>query len=142
MRLPAGRVAAIHVDGRRVTRQRRSIWKAVVEGPGAHFSAAELAEAVRAEGPKVHQATVYRTLDLLVETGLLLKTDLGGERSYYELPAEHRHHHVICTACERVVHVHDASIEAAIEAIEAAIGFRLGRNELHFSGECPNCSSG
>ena len=81
-------VAAIRTRGRRLTAQRSLIWDALVERGDAHVSAAELAEAVWARAPEVHRSTVYRTLDVLVEDGLVLRTDLGGDRGYYELAAE------------------------------------------------------
>ncbi len=135
-----GEPAATRDRGRRRTRQRLLIWDAVVGTRGAHFSAADLARMVSRYDPAVHRATVYRTLDLLVDDGLLLRTDLGAERVYYELATDHRHHHVVCTSCGRVVHVHDDVIAATIAVIEAATGFSVGKDELTFPGRCHGCS--
>ena len=130
----------IRSHGRRLTAQRASIWETLVEHAGRHVSAAELADAVRAKAPELHRSTVYRTLDVLVEDGLVLRTDLGGDRSYYELAAEHAHHHVVCSVCGRIVHVHDDAVAAMFARVEAASGFTLVRSELTFAGLCPACS--
>ena len=132
-------LSALRLGGRRLTRQRSLIWNTLRESQGSHLSAAQIAEAVKAKDPSLHQATVYRTLDTLAGDGLLLRTDLGADRSYYELPAEHRHHHVVCSACGAVAHVHDHDVEAIVGHIQTASGYTLADVELTFSGRCPNC---
>ena len=134
-------VAAIRSHGRRLTPQRSLIWDVLVEQGDTHVSAPDLADAVRSRAPAVHRSTVYRTLDVLVEDGLVLRTDLGSDRSYYELAAEHHHHHVVCTGCGDIAHVHDEAIAAAVACVQAASGYRLARPELTFTGLCPDCAS-
>jgi Fur family ferric uptake transcriptional regulator len=137
----AGGVASIRSRGRRLTAQRAAIWDVLVERGDEHVSAGELAAAVRARARELHRSTVYRTLDVLVEDGLVLRTHLGGDRSYYELAAEHRHHHVVCAGCGAVAHVHDDAIAAALACVQAASGYRLARQELTFGGLCPACAA-
>jgi Fur family ferric uptake transcriptional regulator len=132
---------AFRARGRRLTPQRSLIWDALVARSEAHVSAAELAEAVRERAPDVYRSTVYRTLEVLVEDGLVLRTDLSGDRSYYELAAEHHHHHVVCTGCGEIAHVHDDAIAAAVACVQAASGFRLARQELTFAGLCTACAA-
>jgi Fe2+ or Zn2+ uptake regulation protein len=132
---------AIRARGRRLTTQRAVIWETLVEQSGRHVSAAELADAVGARAPELHRSTVYRTLDVLVSDGLVLRSDLGGDRSYYELASDHAHHHVVCSACGRIAHVHDDAVDAMVARVEAASGFTLARQELTFSGLCPACSA-
>jgi Fur family ferric uptake transcriptional regulator len=134
-------VASIRERGRRLTPQRSVIWDALISGGEGHVSAAELADAVRERAPELHRSTVYRTLDVLVEDGLVLRTDLGGDRSYYELASEHHHHHVVCTGCGAIAHVHDEAIGAAVACVQAASGYRLERQELTFAGLCPACAA-
>jgi Fur family ferric uptake transcriptional regulator len=126
--------------GRRLTRQRALIWGAFADKHGVHLSAADVAEAVKGHDPALHQATVYRTLDTLVEDGLLLRTDLHAERSYYELPSDHRHHHLVCTACGVVAHVHDDAVAATLGRLEATTGFSF-RQELSLPGLCVACAA-
>jgi len=139
--MSAAGVAAIRSHGRRLTPQRSLIWDVLVEQGDAHVSAADLADAVHERAPELHRSTVYRTLDVLVEDGLVLRTDLGSDRSYYELAADHHHHHVVCTSCGEIAHVHDDAIAAAVACVQAASGYRLARQELTFAGLCPACAA-
>jgi Fur family ferric uptake transcriptional regulator len=94
---------------------------------------------VRAELPSVNPSTVYRTLDLLVAEGLVLRTDLGSDRVYYEPAHDHPHHHLVCRSCGTVAHVHDDVLADARERIHAASGFALGDEEITLFGLCPAC---
>jgi len=134
-------VAAIRLHGRRLTRQRALIWDALLKAGGRHLSAREVADAVRAAAPELHQATIYRTLDVFVAEGLVRRTEFGDGRAVYEIAAEHRHHHVVCTSCGAVAHVHDDAVRAAFEAVEAESGFLLADAELTFYGTCALCAA-
>jgi Fur family ferric uptake transcriptional regulator len=134
-------VAAIRSRGRRLTTQRSVIWDVLVARGGRHVSAAEVAAAVRERAPGLHRSTVYRTLALLVEDGLVLRADLGGDRSYYELAADHPHHHVVCSRCGGIAHVQDDAIAATAACVRAASGYVLVEQELTFAGLCPACAA-
>lgn len=129
-------VASIRAGGRRVTRQRALIWNALVRAEGRHLSAREVAEAI----PELHQATVYRALDVLVEEGLARRTEIAG-RAVYEIAAEHLHHHVVCTRCGAVAHVHDETVRDALHRVAHESGYVLAEEELTFSGLCPACAT-
>jgi Fe2+ or Zn2+ uptake regulation protein len=135
-RRPLEDVTAIRGHGHRVTQQRALIWQALLDG--GHLSAREVADAVRDTAPDLHQATIYRALDVFVEEGLVRKSELGG-RNLYEIAAEHRHHHIVCTSCGAVVHVHDKPLRGAFRSLEAESGFALDDRELTFYGTCPPC---
>jgi Fur family ferric uptake transcriptional regulator len=132
-------VTAIRGRGRRVTRQRALIWNALVRAEGRHLSAREVADAVRAAAPELHQATIYRALDVFVDDGLVRKTEFGDGRALFEIAAEHRHHHVVCTSCGAVVHVHDDAVRGALAEVSRESGFELADTELTFYGSCPAC---
>jgi Fur family ferric uptake transcriptional regulator len=110
-----------------------------VRADGGHLSARQVAEAVQAEAPELHQATIYRALDVFVEDGLVRRTELDG-RALYEVAAEHRHHHVVCTECGAVAHVHDEALQSAFARVESESGFTLADTELTFYGTCPDCA--
>lgn len=129
-------VASIRAGGRRVTRQRELVWQVLLHADGRHLSAREVAEAL----PELHQATVYRALDVLVAERLARRTEIGG-RALYELAAEHLHHHVVCTSCGAVRHVHDEAVRGALRDVERESGYRLADEELTFSGLCPDCAA-
>ena len=131
--------ARLRQSGRRLTRQRQAIWDALVAEPDVHLSAEDVVGRVRDLLPHVNPSTVYRTLDLLVEEGLLLRTNLGAARAYYEPAREHPHHHVVCERCGSVAHIHDESLGLLAERIERACGYTLGTREISFYGLCPDC---
>jgi Fur family transcriptional regulator, ferric uptake regulator len=137
----ADALSALRARGRRVTRQRTLIWDTLVDKPGSHLSAADIADAVRAREPELHQATIYRTLDALVAEGLVLRTALGANRSYYELASDHRHHHLVCSRCGTIVHVHDDAVATVLDQLEATTGFTFDQ-ELNLPGQCATCFTG
>lgn len=129
-------VTSIRAGGWRVTRQRAQIWDELVRAGGRHLSAREVADAL----PELHQATVYRALDVLVGEGLARRTEIDG-RAVYEMAADHLHHHVVCTSCGIVTHVHDETVRAALQRVARTSGFALEDEELTFRGVCPACSN-
>ena len=116
------------------------IWEILTAEPDAHLSADAIAERVRARLPQVNASTVYRNLDMLVREGLVLRTDLGGPRAYYEPAHEHSHHHLVCESCGRVVHVHDDVFGDVPERLRSAYGFELGGREVTLFGRCADCA--
>ena len=125
--------------GRRLTRQRTLIWEALTAEPDSHLSAEEVLDLVQLELPQVNPSTVYRTLELLVEEGLVRRSDLGAGRAFYEPAHEHPHHHVVCERCGRVAHVHDEGLGTLREAVAQASGYELGQGEIALFGLCPDC---
>jgi Fur family ferric uptake transcriptional regulator len=136
---PPPHPAHLRQSGRRLTRQRQAIWEALLAEPDEHLSADDVVERVRSRLPLVNASTVYRTLDLLVEEGLLLRTDLGADRAYYEPAHEHPHHHVVCERCGTVSHIHDEALGNLAERIKKSSGYTLGSREITFFGLCATC---
>jgi len=87
----------------------------------------------------VTPSTVYRTLDVLVEAGLVLRTDLGEDRVFYEPAYEHHHHHLVCERCGAVRHVHDEVLGDLAQRVEASSGYALAGREVTLFGICPDC---
>src|SRR5438105_15269131 len=127
--MPPEAAQLLRSRGLRVTQQRLSIWDALAASHGSHLSAEELTERVRTEDPSVHLATVYRTLDLLVEQSLATRTNLGADRAYYETLAEQLHHHVVCERCGASAHLHDDVLGGLAERVPEASGYSLGPRE-------------
>jgi Fur family ferric uptake transcriptional regulator len=136
---PAAGVAALRSRGRRLTRQRQLIWDVLAAEPDRHLSAQDVTDRVREQAPGVTPSTVYRTLDVLVEAGLVLRTDLGEDRVFYEPAYEHHHHHLVCERCGTVRHVHDEVLGDLAERVEAGSGYVLARREITLFGTCPAC---
>jgi Fe2+ or Zn2+ uptake regulation protein len=131
----------LRAKGRRITRQRELIWEALTSDPERHLSADEVVERVRDRMPQVSSSTVYRTLDLLVDEGLVLRTDLGADRAYYEPAREHAHHHLVCERCGAVRHLHDEELGNLRARVRKSTGFTLGRGEITLFGLCERCHS-
>lgn len=115
------------------------IWEVLLAEPGRHLSAEDVVERVREQLPGVNTSTVYRTLEILVDDGLLLRTDLGGDRAYYEPASDHLHHHVVCERCGKVTHLHDDTLGRLAERVEKDSGYRLAEREISLFGICPSC---
>jgi Fe2+ or Zn2+ uptake regulation protein len=138
--VPATAAPLLRGRGRRVTRQRTLIWNALVGSGDEHLSAADVVARVRVDLPSVSPSTVYRTLDLLVEEGLVSRTDLGTGSAVYEPVRRHRHHHLVCDRCGRVEHVHDDALAGLASHLRAQSGFELGTAELTLHGRCVDCA--
>ena len=132
----------------RVTRPRQMIVD-VLGNTTEHFSAEEVYLRVHAKYPNVGLTTVYRTLDLLEEMGIVVKQNFGDGRSRYELKENPKkpghHHHLVCTACKRVIDYNDFVDEEVklIGKLEKELsrkhGFRITGHVIQFHGVCTAC---
>jgi Fur family transcriptional regulator, ferric uptake regulator len=102
-----------------------------------HISVDELLARVRKRNRKVGYATVYRTLKLLVESGLAIQRQFGDGQARYEVEGEH-HDHLICTRCGLILEFEDPEIEALQEKIAQRLGgFQVMRHRHELYGLCP-----
>jgi Fur family ferric uptake transcriptional regulator len=125
---------------RRQTKQRSLIWDVLAEADGEHLSVVEVEMAVNAAGSPLHRATIYRTLDRLVDDGLLIRTNLGSDRSQYEI-AHHHHHHLVCAECGYIEHVPHQAVQTTLRRIEANSSFDLSEATLNLHGRCHDCQA-
>jgi Fur family ferric uptake transcriptional regulator len=108
-----------------------------------HLSADDLFDLVRREAPGIGRATVYRTLQWMVEAGLARKVDFGEGRSRYEPTYGHpRHFHLICTTCHRSSEFLSSDIETLVEEISAARSFVPTQTIVQIHGTCGECRTG
>jgi Fur family ferric uptake transcriptional regulator len=119
--------------GLRMTAQREQVLAAVRHL--GHATPEQLAEAL----PAVDLTTVYRTLELLEELGLVKHTHLGHGAPAYR-PAEDDHIHVICHSCGAVVDADPGLIDSLAERLSADNGFVLDRSHFTVFGRCRECS--
>jgi Fur family ferric uptake transcriptional regulator len=124
--------------GYRLTRPRRSIMRALVESRG-HISADELVDLVHETAPHVGRMTVYRTLDLLHELGLIRPVYLGSGAAHYVLMDDGHHHHLICSNCETVVEFEDCILKEIGETLGARFDFDVKGHLLELYGICAEC---
>ena len=108
-----------------------------------HLSADDLFDLVRRQAPGIGRATVYRTLQWMVEAGLARKVDFGEGRSRYEPSYGHpRHFHLICNTCHRSSEFLSSDVEAIVEEIAAARQFAPAQTVVQIYGTCGDCRTG
>jgi Fur family ferric uptake transcriptional regulator len=122
--------------GQRVTPQRLVILGAME--PGAHLSADDVFARVEPLLPGVNRSTVYRTLELFRDLGLVSMTDLGGGARVFEL-IDAPHHHLICHRCGAILELDDDLVEPMREAIRDRHGFTPAIDHLALFGFCAAC---
>ena len=108
-----------------------------------HLSADDLVDLMRREGHKSSRATVYRTLQWMVEAGIARKVDFGDGRFRFEHSyRQPRHFHLICKSCNRSSEFLSSDVESLLEEIADARGFALGQAVVQIHGRCEECRTG
>lgn len=135
-------MGTVHVEklrsaGLRVTPQRRAVWSAFDEGAGDHLTADEVFGRARAELPELSRATVYNTLAVLVDAGLLRTVESRGAVVYDPNP-DPSHQHFRCRRCDRLYDVRVEGVEGL--KVTEDHGFQVDRKTVMFVGLCPSCS--
>lgn len=123
--------------GFRMTTQRAAIL-AEVQAAEKHLTAGEIFERVRRKYPTIAYGTVYRTLHLLAEVGLIQEFPFGDQASQFDRRTD-RHDHVHCVVCGELV---DVDVPIAILARQVAAeqtGYEISGHQTVFSGVCPEC---
>jgi Fur family transcriptional regulator, ferric uptake regulator len=132
-----------HLHGRRLrlTAERQSLLRAVMMHAG-HFDADEIAARLRrGRSPHASRATVYRTLVLLEECGILRKSPVSRlGRSVYENAIGRDHHdHIVCAACGRIEEFYEERVEKLQDEIAGRFGFRVTKHVHEIVGFCSRC---
>jgi len=108
-----------------------------------HLSADDLFDVVRREEPGIGRATVYRTLQWMVDADIARKVDFGEGRSRYEASYRHpRHFHLICSQCHRSSEFLSSDVESLMEEIASARRFSATRAVVQIFGICDDCRTG
>lgn len=128
--------------GIRLTRQRRVILH-VMDTAQRHLDAAEILERAQKIDPRVHAVTVYRTIDLLKELGLIDELDLlhiRGDRHYYESHGPRDHIHIACLHCGKVREFESALFEQLKKQIEREFDMKISVTRTEVGGYCVACA--
>ncbi|HEY9078683.1 Fur family transcriptional regulator [Magnetovibrio sp.] len=120
-------------QGMKMTGQRRVIAR-VLSAATDHPDVEELHRRAVADDPNISIATVYRTVRLFEESGILERLDFGDGRARYEEAGGDHHDHLIDINSSRVIEFHNAAIEALQEKIAAEHGYRLVGHKLELYG--------
>lgn len=133
--------SALVAGGHRLTGPRLAVWD-VVAGSESHLTAEEIADALRDIDPTVNLSSVYRSLALFTDLGLVRESNLGSnEATHWELAHPDEQFHLKCTSCGRVEH-HTGDLVSQIEDhLSEQHGFAAGQVELLVTGICEDCSN-
>ncbi len=131
--------------GLKVTRQRILVLSVLEQNCGSHMTAEEVYGQVSEDYPEIGLATVYRTLQLLLEMQLVDRINLDDGCVRYEIGhllrgnAKHNHHHLICRSCGKVIPFDGDLLEGLEQHIEETAGFHVQDHEVKFYGLCREC---
>lgn len=128
----------ITANGYRLTAAREAIVNALVCCEG-HITADELVQQVRTHAPSVGRMTVYRTLDLLCELGVVRPIYQGTGAAHYILMANGSHHHLICTRCHNVIEFEECQATDLAQQMAERFNFHIVSHLLELHGLCENC---
>ena len=120
--------------GYRSTSPRRAV-AGVIAGQERHFTAEQLREKL----PGVGRATIYRSLKILVDAGVLCRVLLEDGTLHYQLSHRGHHHHLLCVQCGASQDLLGCDIEDLLQSVSAAHGFQLSGHWLEVYGRCQGC---
>jgi len=132
--------AFLRGHGLKLTRTRELVFREVFSFSSLHPNAYAIRDRLLKKGHRVSLATIYRTLNLLVRSGLVSSIDLGENHSHFE-PERTRtaHGHLICLSCGRVREFSHAEIREAIGRVGRDKGYRLDKFSIQVFGFCAKC---
>lgn len=129
----------LHDRGYRLTPQRMIVLEAI-EAADHHISAEEVHSKAHAKYPYINISTVYRTLELLKELGLVAETDLGAGRLVYHPAGKSHHHHLVCRKCGKVEDIDETVFERLCQDLHEKYGFNAVFEHMGIFGTCRTCS--
>ena len=129
--------------GIRLTRQRQILLD-LIDKSGKHLDAESLFLMAQEKDPKLNRVTVYRTLKMLKQGGLVDELDLmhyGGDQHYYETRMKQEHAHVICLRCGKVEEFFGDPLQKLRRQIESHFGFQIVLARTEIGGYCSHCQT-
>ena len=129
----------LEIRGEKLTEPRRILIRHIFDSH-KHFDADELVADLHQAGRRVSRATVYRTLRLLVEAGLLRELRLTNRTAYEHDHGYPSHDHLHCTECNTVIEFNDEEVRRLRDAVSLQHGFRATGHRFLITGVCPSCS--
>src|SRR5947207_1642269 len=129
-------------DGGKRSSKREQIVNVFLRQEG-HLSADDLVDLIRREDQRISRATVYRTLQWMVDAGIARKVDFGEGRFRFEHSyRQPRHFHLICKSCNRSFEFLSSDIEALVEEVASARSFSPSQSVVQIYGQCEECRTG
>jgi Fur family ferric uptake transcriptional regulator len=127
----------LRASGFRVTPQRQLVLEAVTRLE--HATPEEIFAEIHLTARGVNVSTVYRTLEVLEQVGLVTHTHLGHGAPRYHLAAEAQHVHLVCRDCEKVIQIDPAAVGSLVTVLDADFGFETDVGHLTVFGRCGDC---
>ena len=134
---------SLRKHGIRLTRQRELLFD-IIHHSHRHLNADQLYELAKKRDPKINRVTVYRTLKVLKQEGLIDELDLlhvEGEQHYYETRLKREHAHVVCLRCGGVQEFFGEPVFDMKRQIEESLGFKIEIARTEIGGYCADCQS-
>ncbi len=129
----------LQTEGLKLTNERKALLREIFS-THYHFEADELLFKMKSKDLKISRATIYRSLDLLVRSGMVRRVHLGEDHYHYERVTKNSHHdHLICTACGAVIEFHDPQLEKRQLEICEKKKFTPTYHNLQILGICRSC---
>jgi Fur family ferric uptake transcriptional regulator len=130
--------ARLTAAGERVTQQRLVVAETLARA-GRQLTAGELYERVRDAQPSLGRATVFRTVERLVEAGVARRLELDRHVYAYVACQPEHHHHLSCTSCGRVEEIPELWVQSIAKRATEDLGFEIDDARLDFYGRCSAC---
>jgi Fe2+ or Zn2+ uptake regulation protein len=128
----------LRAAGKRITPQRKMVLTILARGDG-HLDAHDIYERARRQDARLSLSTVYRTLGVLKETGLVRELHLDDEHHHYELDGKDEHSHLVCLVCGRVIEVDSSAFAEAAGVLGELHGFEIASAQVELTGTCTDC---
>lgn len=130
--------------GLKVTSQRLIVLDIIASHPGEHLTAEEIYDLAKENSPEIGLATIYRTVQVLLELHIINKVTFDDGFTRYELNGEesasgHRHHHAICSGCGKVYSLETDLLDILEKQVFDNIGFEVTDHEVKLYGLCRAC---
>ena len=132
---------ALKDKGVRLTRQRQILLD-IINNSGQHLDAESLYAMAREKDPKLNRVTVYRTLKLLKDGGMVDELDLmhqKGDQHFYETKLKQEHAHIICLRCGKVEEFFGEPLQKLRRQVESHFGFQILISRTEIGGYCSHC---
>jgi len=127
--------------GLRLTAEREAVLREVFATRGEHFEPEELHLRLRQKGANVSRASVYRTIPLMIEAGIIEEVERVDKHAHYELTYGREHHdHMLCLGCGRVIEFLSEEMEELQDRLCAEHGFTGETHTLEIKGYCRKCA--
>jgi Fur family transcriptional regulator, ferric uptake regulator len=131
----------IRQHGGRSTTPRRMVLETLIGAPDDHRTAEQLAAEVHTRNPTINESTVYRTLELLEELGLVNHVHLGHGPSQWHLSSNHPRWYLTCTYCGSVTDTDPAVFDALVNDVVTRTGFTIDSGHFAITGTCARCAT-